>query len=310
VVRGEAAGAPPMISRSLAFAAALVVSSIACGSSTPPASSPLPAPTEARVSSVDGVSIHYVAEGNGPAVVLAHCLDCNLHYWDIVAADLARDHRVVRLDLAGAGGSGANRKTWSIESFAGDIRAVVNAAGVDRFTLVGHSMSGTVALETARQLGDRVIGVVPIDSVLDIDAHMPAELRAKVLAELRADYRGFIEKQLPTLLPTNPDPKVVARVRGDALAGDPARSAAILESLFTYREDLTMDHLAMPIVAIDSDRRPLALDHNRAHAPQFDARVLKDTSHWLMLDKPTEFASMLRDVIESIESGNAKGRPG
>jgi pimeloyl-ACP methyl ester carboxylesterase len=70
-----------------------------------------------------------------------------------------------------------------------------------------------------------------------------------------------------------------------------------------------MDHLAMPIVAIDSDLRPVALDHNRAHAPQFDARVIKDTGHWLMLDKPTEFASTLREVVESIESGKAKRRP-
>ena len=304
-----------MIADSVAYlcAAAIALSSSACASSAassaPPASSASRAKVEARVASADGVPIHYVAEGAGPVVVLAHCLDCNLHYWDVAAADLARDHRVVRLDLAGAGGSGGDRKTWSIEAFAGDIRAVVDAAGVDRFTLVGHSMSGTIALEAARELGDRVVGVVPIDSVVDVDAHMPAEVRADVLRRMRADYPSFIDAQLPNLLPKNPDPKVVARVRGDALAADPARTAAILDSLFAYREDVTLDHLAMPIVAIDADRRPVALDHNRAHAPQFDARIIENTSHWLMLDKPNEFASTLRSVIESIESGKAKRRP-
>jgi pimeloyl-ACP methyl ester carboxylesterase len=92
------------------------------------------------------------------------------------------------------------------------------------------------------------------------------------------------------------------------MAMDPDRTAAILESIFAYREDLTMDHLAMPIVAVDADLRPVALDHNRAHAPQFDARVIKDTGHWLMLDRPTDFASKLRDVVESIESGDEKQR--
>jgi 3-oxoadipate enol-lactonase len=305
-----------MIARPLALAATLALASIACGSSTSPASSPssapapAPTPIDARVPSADGVSIHYAVEGHGPAVVLAHCLGCDLHYWDVAAADLARDHRVVRLDFAGHGGSGTERKTWTIEAFAGDIRAVVDAAGVDKFTLVGHSMSGTIALETARELGDRVTGVVPIDSVLDVDAHMPAEMRAKVLAELRADYRGFMEKQLPHMLPKNPDPKVVARVRGDAMAADPERVAGILDSLFAYRADVTLDHLAMPVVAIDADREPVALDHDRAHAPQFDARVIPDTSHWLMLDKPAEFARTLREVVESIESGKAKRRPG
>jgi pimeloyl-ACP methyl ester carboxylesterase len=70
-----------------------------------------------------------------------------------------------------------------------------------------------------------------------------------------------------------------------------------------------MDHLAMPIVAIDADLRPVVLDHNRAHAPQFDARVITGTGHWLMLDRPTQFANTLRDVVESIESGKAKRRP-
>jgi pimeloyl-ACP methyl ester carboxylesterase len=294
---------------SFVLAATLAISSIACGSSPRSASSPLSAKVEARVASADGVSIHYVAEGSGPAVVLVHCLGCNLHYWDVAAADLVRDHRVVRLDLAGHGESGTDRKTWSIDGFVGDIRTVVNAAGVDRFTLVGHSMSGTIALETARELGDRVTGVVPIDSVLDVDVHMLAETRAEVLGKMRADYRDVIDKQLVKLMPKNPDPKVVARVKGDEMAMDPDRTAAILESIFAYREDLTMDHLAMPIVAVDADRRPVALDHNRTHAPQFDARVIKDTGHWLMLDKPTEFASTLRDVVESIESGKAKRRP-
>ncbi len=134
--------------RALAATATVAVSSIACGSSTLPASSPSSAQLEARVASADGVSIHYVAEGSGPAVVLSHCLGCDLHYWDVAAADLARDHRVVRLDLAGHGGSGTDRKSWTVESFAGDIRAVASAAGVERFTLVGHSMSGTSSTST------------------------------------------------------------------------------------------------------------------------------------------------------------------
>ena len=46
-----------------------------------------------------------------------------------------------------------------------------------------------------------------------------------------------------------------------------------------------------------------------AHAPQFDVRVIQGTGHFLMLDKPTEFASTLREVVESIESGKAKRRP-
>jgi pimeloyl-ACP methyl ester carboxylesterase len=139
---------------------------------------------------------------------------------------------VVRLDLAGHGGSGNDRKTWSLDGFDGDIRAVVNAAGVDRFTLVGHSVSGTVALATARVLGDRVTGVVPVDSVLDVDAHLPGQTRAAVVGQIRNNYREFIEEQLPILMPKHPEPEVFERVRADAMAKDPDRAATILESVF------------------------------------------------------------------------------
>jgi len=130
----------------------------------------------------------------------------NLHYWDVAAAALARDHRVVRLDLAGHGGSGTGRKTWSVEGFIGDIRAVVDATGIDGFTLVGHSRSGTIALEAARQLGERVTGVVPIDSVLDVDAHMTPETRAELLGPMRTDYPAARRGDAPELSPITSNP--------------------------------------------------------------------------------------------------------
>jgi pimeloyl-ACP methyl ester carboxylesterase len=287
---------------------AVAATSSACGSRAVPPSSTSAASVDARVASADGVSIHYVVEGTGPAVVLVHCLGCNLHYWDVAASELSRDHRVIRLDLAGHGGSGRDRQRWTVEGFVADVRAVADAAGAKRFTLVGHSMSGTVALETARVLGDRVAGVVPVDSVVDVDAHVPPEARAQMLAQMRDHYREAIDAQLSKLMPRDADPQVVARVRGDAMAMDPDRTAVILGSIFAYREDVALDHLAMPIVAIGEELRPIALDHNRAHAPQFDARIVRGAGHWLMLDQPTEFARTLRAVVESIEAGTAKRR--
>ncbi len=209
----------PMIARSLALAATLALTTLACGSTTLPASSPsTSAAIEARVPSADGVPIHYVVEGSGPTVVLLHCLGCNLHYWDVPAAKLARDHRVVRLDYAGHGGSGSERKTWGIDGFVADVRAVLDAAGVDRFTLVGHSMSGPIGIEVANELGERVTGVVPVDTLLDADERLPEEQRAATLAQVRTHYRDFVVEFLPHLMPKNPNPSVFERVKSDALA--------------------------------------------------------------------------------------------
>jgi len=297
-----------MIARPLALAAALLL--FACRPSTQPASAPSAnSAVDTRVPSDDGVPIHYVVEGSGPTIVLLHCLGCNLHYWDSAAAELQRDHRVVRLDYGGDGSSGSARKTWGLDRFVADVRAVIDAAHVDRFTLVGHSMSGPVGLEVASELGDRVVGFVPVDTLLDADERVSEEERAATLLRVRTHYLEFMDELLPHLMPANPNPKVLERVRADAAAKDPERTASILEWLLAYRAGDALDRLDLPIIALDSGLRPPKLDHNRAHAPQFDARIIEGTGHFLMLDKPAEFSHTLRAVIESIESGRAKPRP-
>ncbi|MDP9033661.1 MAG: hypothetical protein M3O50_02555 [Myxococcota bacterium] len=96
------------------------------------------------------------------------------------------------------------------------------------------------------------------------------------------------------MLPTNPIRRWSRAVRGDALGGEPSRSAAILESLFTYREDLAMDHLAMRIVAVDAIAAPSRSIATARTPPSSTRASSKTPAIGLMLDKPTEFASTLR----------------
>ena len=56
--------------------------------------------------------------------------------------------------------------------------------------LVGHSMSGNVILEAAKAIPDRVVGLVPIDTLLDVDQQTKPEEVAQFVGALRADYRG------------------------------------------------------------------------------------------------------------------------
>ena len=128
--------------------AALVVSLVACGAAPPPASQ---APTpEATVASADGVPIYYRSVGTGePTVVLVHCWGCSSEEWADAIPALAATHRVIALDLAGHGRSGKTRHAWTVPAFAGDIRAVLDHAGVKRAIVVGHSMSGPIAIEAA-----------------------------------------------------------------------------------------------------------------------------------------------------------------
>ena len=130
----------------------------------------------AVVRSTDGVPIHYTVQGKGePALVFVHCWTCDRHLWDGQVPAFARDHRVVALDLAGHGESGRGRKEWSIEAFGQDVKAVADKLGLERMVLVGSSMGGPVILEAARRMPGRVVGLVPVDILKNVDDQMPPD---------------------------------------------------------------------------------------------------------------------------------------
>lgn len=103
-------------------------------------------------------------EGEGAAIVLIHGFGAALDWWDAIAPDLARDRKVIRLDLIGHGGTEAPRSGYAIERQAALVRAVLDSLGVSRAVVVGHSMGGEVAVAFTAGDPDRVERLVLIDT--------------------------------------------------------------------------------------------------------------------------------------------------
>src|SRR5262245_35390132 len=96
--------------------------------------------------------------GGNVSIVFAHSDAGTLHHWDGVRADLASQFATAALDRRGHGKSEfpANG-SFAPSDGAGDIEAAANAAGFDRFVLVGHSGGALVAMCYAHFSPDRVI---------------------------------------------------------------------------------------------------------------------------------------------------------
>ena len=102
--------------------------------------------------------------GTGPAIVLIHGFGAAIDWWDLVAPELATDHRVISIDLIGHGGTEAPRHGYSIERQAALVSEVLDKLGVDRVTIVGHSMGGEVAIAFAQMNPARIEHLILIDS--------------------------------------------------------------------------------------------------------------------------------------------------
>ncbi len=100
----------------------------------------------------------------GVPVVFVHSLAGNAGHWLRQLEHLHGERRAVALDLRGHGQSDPPRDgDYSIESMAGDIDVVVNALGLQRIVLVGHSMGGSVSIAYAGLHPEKVAGLLLAD---------------------------------------------------------------------------------------------------------------------------------------------------
>ena len=120
-------------------------------------------PANGKFLTVDGVRLHYLDQGSGPVVVL-------LHGNQVMAEDyrvsglldlVARNHRVIAFDRPGFGYSERPRtRVWTPQAQADLIAAALRQLGIERPTMVGHSLGGLVALAFALDHPDQTGGLV------------------------------------------------------------------------------------------------------------------------------------------------------
>jgi pimeloyl-ACP methyl ester carboxylesterase len=273
----------------------LVASAVALGVAAAAAS-------EAVVRSRDGVAIHYEATGRGePAIVLVHCWSCDRHLWDAVVPRLAKDHRVVTLDLAGHGASGRDRKDWAIAAFGEDVRAVADALSLRRMVLVGHSMGGPVTLEAARLMPGRVVGLVPVDTGLNVEQTSSPQEVADLLAAFEKDFRatadGFTRRYMFT---PKSDPAIVERVAAKNAAAPPEVAIPCLRAALGYDARPALKEVRVPAHAVNADLYPTDVEANRRHFASYDVSIMKGVGHYVMLEDPARFSDLLAGAIADL----------
>ncbi len=111
-----------------------------------------------------GRRVIYRITGSGPPVVLIHGMLNSSRHWQAVAERLAGEYTVVAPDLIGHGDSAAPRGDYSLGAHAASIRDLLAAIGIERATIVGHSLGGGVALQFFYQFPHRVERLVLVSS--------------------------------------------------------------------------------------------------------------------------------------------------
>jgi len=119
---------------------------------------------EAHEVDLHGHRAVYRTAGRGPTVVLIHGMINSSRHWQAVAERLAISYRVVAPDLIGHGDAATPRGDYSLGAHAASIRDLLTTIGIERATIVGHSLGGGVAMQFFYQFPQRTERLVLISS--------------------------------------------------------------------------------------------------------------------------------------------------
>ena len=125
-----------------------------------------------RTVKVNGLTLHYLDWGpaDAPPVVLLHGVTGHARVWDHLAERLVPGRRVLALDQRGHGDSDpAPDDDYRVGTMADDLAAFAGSLRLERFTLVGHSMGGRIAITYAADHAARLDRLVIVDIGPDID---------------------------------------------------------------------------------------------------------------------------------------------
>ncbi|HEX2298324.1 MAG TPA: alpha/beta hydrolase, partial [Pseudonocardiaceae bacterium] len=102
--------------------------------------------------------------GSGSPLVLVHGIGDSSATWKPILPELAKRHLVIAPDLLGHGHSDKPRADYSVAAYANGVRDLLGILGVERVTLVGHSLGGGVAMQFAYQFPERTERLVLVGS--------------------------------------------------------------------------------------------------------------------------------------------------
>ncbi|SDD69117.1 Pimeloyl-ACP methyl ester carboxylesterase [Sphingomonas sp. YR710] len=165
---------------------------------------PVDATTYARAAdhyvTIDGARLRIRDEGDrkAPPIILVHGFSFSLESWDDWAADLARDHRVIRYDLAGHGLSAPDPKgRYGTLDRVHELRGLMNRLHIRKAVIAGNSFGGLVAWNFAALYPERVNRLILVDSaafsingVTERPVAVPAMMRLYLQAPSPAAVAG------------------------------------------------------------------------------------------------------------------------
>ena len=260
----------------------------------------------------DGTRIAFAVTGNGPPLVRAPHWLTHLEYewqsaiWRPWLTGLTAGRTLVRMDERGCGLSDRGVETVSFEAFVRDLEAVVDAAGLERFALFGHSQGGAIAMEYAVRHPERVSQLVLLGAYARGRLKRSLESRSESEAQLKLvefgwggddpSYRQFFASQFMPGASLEQLRQMAELQRVSSTASDAVR---ILRAFYEIDVSAQVPRISCPTLVLHArgDLR-VPFEEGRAVAAMIPGArfVPLESGNHILLDSEPAFADLFEEL--------------
>lgn len=266
---------------------------------------------------VNGVKLHYLKAGHGPAVILLHGYTQTSRMWRPIMPLLAEKFTVIAPDLPGIGDSEIPKSGLDMKSAAISIHALVKSLGIERARVVGHDIGLMVAYAYAAQFPAETEKLAVMDAFLPgvagwEDVYNNPGIwhfrfngptpEALVCGRERVYFDYFWNDFAADKNHSLPDADRAAYV---AAYSRPGRMHAGWEYFVSFQQaakdfaELSKTKLTMPVLAIGGEKANGVVlgEQMKIVATNATMIVLKDCGHWVLEEKPKETTEALMKFL-------------
>jgi sigma-B regulation protein RsbQ len=244
-------------------------------------------------------------------LVFVHGFGCDQNMWRFVAPAFEREHRVVLLDLVGAGQS--DLSAWSssryqtLQGHAADILEICRVLELENVVFIGHSVSAMIGVLAARVEADRFAKLVligPSPCYIDDAGYVGGFSREDIeqlLESLDSNYLGWSSAMAPVIMGNPERPELSAELENSFCRTDPriARHFARVTFLSDNRPDLPLVRTPTLILQCSEDviAPPAVGEYVSRSMPAARLVMMKATGHCPNLSAPEETIAALRAFL-------------
>ncbi|MGE5432105.1 MAG: alpha/beta fold hydrolase [Syntrophomonadaceae bacterium] len=271
----------------------------------------------------DGISIAYTDEGQGErTIILIHGLSSYIPAWKRNIAELSLHFRTIAIDLPGYSKSGRGVHPGKMSFYADVIRKFILKLGLNKVTLLGHSMGGQISLTMALRYPDLIDRLV-LAAPAGLEKFTEKEIgliKRNTSPEL---YSSFSDHQVRKnyeanfyAMPHEAEEMVQDRILMKSSAGFMDYCRVVVNSLYGMLDEPVCENLdkikcgtliifgkndlLVPHPVLHRDLTPEILaQHAAAKIPDCELILLDKCGHFLQFEKPEEFNTSVLNFLQS-----------